>query len=93
MPHFNTIPLDDAKRTAGLAPTVSQYAGFVAKLGPGQAGHLTLVAGETMRGVKVRLTRAATAAGVRLTARSVGNDLYFWRAAPVRRRGPRTKAR
>ncbi len=87
MPHFDTIPLDDAKRQASATPGPSQYASYVGQLTAGQAGHLTLVPGDTMRAVKLRLTRAAKAAGVTLARRTVGDsELYFWLAAPKRGR-------
>lgn len=95
MPKFETLSLDDAKkRTGSSAAEVDAYLGYVRSLGPNSAGHLTLIAGESMRAVKLRLTRASKAAGLVLTVRQVGEDqLYFWPSEPLKpRRGRKPKA-
>jgi hypothetical protein len=93
MPRFETLSLEEAKRRAAPpTPLAQQYRQYIMSLGPDQAGHLTLASGETMRGVRVRLARAARLAGKTLTVRAIGDDLYFWPAEPVkRRRGPGRK--
>ncbi len=53
MPHFDTTPLDDAKRQASAAARPSEYTGYLAQLTSGHAGHLTLAPGETLRAVKL----------------------------------------
>ena len=63
------------------------YEDFVRQVEAGNAGELELQPGETMRGVKVRLRRAATRVGVELQIWDANNKVYFTKGA--RRGRPR----
>ncbi len=93
MPKFDTIPLVDAKRqTAKVTGVTDQYLGYIRSVGSGQAGRLSLQAGETALGVKIRLGKAAKAAEITLTVNQIGEDIYFWpKDADARRRGGRPR--
>ncbi len=93
MPKFDTLPLAEAlQRTAKTPGVANEYAHFIRSVGAGQAGRLVLKPGETPRGVKVRLTRAAKLVPVTLTVNQVGEDIYFWpKDAVARRRGGRPR--
>jgi len=93
VPKFDTIPLVDAMRqTAKGSTVVDQYLGYIRSVGAGQAGRLSLGAGETTRAVKIRLGKAAKVAQIVLTVNQIGEDIYFWpKDAVARRRGGRPR--
>ena len=67
------------------------YEEFVHQVESGDAGELELQPGETMRGVKVRLRRAASRLGVELQIWDANSKVYFTKG--VRRGRPRRRAR
>jgi hypothetical protein len=66
------------------------YEDFVRQVEAGSAGELDLQAGETIRGVKVRLRRAASRIGAELQIWDANNKVYFTKGA--RRGRPRRQA-
>ena len=81
-----------AKTASGKrAKIIHEYLGYIRQLESGQAGMLSATEGESAIAIRRRLNQAAKAAGVELTIKRSGDDVYFWSTA--RRRGRPRKAR
>lgn len=95
MPNFEQLTVADAVRRTTRPranPVLQEYREYLARVGPAEAGKLTPLEGETPRTLRVRLTRAARAAGQNLKVVRSGDITYFWREAR-KRRGRPPKAR
>ncbi len=83
MPGFRRVPREEASsRRPAVNPALArlkQYQGYIKKVAPGVTGRLTPGKGETPAAVRRRLGAAATALGVKLTVKRVGDQVYFWR--------------
>ena len=89
MPTFRTISIGDARArtvTGKRLALLQEYMGYVQGVGPGKAGVLEAVEGETTQAVRRRLGAAAEALGKQLVVRRAGDTVYFW-ASPGPRRG------
>ena len=77
------MPREEASgRRAAVSPALArlkQYQGYIKKVAPGVTGRLTPAKGETPAAVRRRLGAAATALGIKLTVKRVGDQVYFWR--------------
>ena len=91
MPEFEVVALREAmmsSTTTGKRAQIAQeYAGYIGRLRPDEAGRLTPSDGETVATVRRRLGSAAKASGRSIQIRRVGTDIYFWEDAPKRRGG------
>ena len=58
---------------------LKQYQAYIKKVTAGQTGRLTPSKGETPAAVRRRLGAAATALGVQLSVKRVGDRVFFWR--------------
>ena len=95
MPSLEILPMSLAQemtsRGARSQPH-QEYAGFILGVGPGQAGCLVAGPNETTQAVRRRLTIASKEWGVAITVKRRGEEVYFWRAEPSKRRGRPRKA-
>ena len=64
-----------------------EYASYIARLRPDEAGRLTPSAGETVATVRRRLGSAVKASGRSIQIKRVGSQIYFWDDPPKRRGG------
>lgn len=82
MPHFQLVPLEEATRLSGAnsrrQQILEEYVSFINNLGPGQAGKLAPLDGETPMALRRRLTAAATQLGKEIQSRREGAAVYFW---------------
>lgn len=100
MPRFQLMPVDEAlmKASTGKRALINrEYLGYIERLEAGQAGHLEVSAGETVGGIRRRLSAAAKAAGKDLTIKRAGDAIFFWvkgqeAGTASRRRGRPRKA-
>jgi hypothetical protein len=94
MPEFTTVSVQEAQmRTipGRQGSYMNEYAKYIQKLPPGQAGRLRIGESEKHQTVRRRLAVAAKALGIPLIIKRSGNDVYFWREG--REEQPRTKRR
>ena len=92
MPTFSILSVGEARGASASgkhAKLLTEYIGYIQRVGPGQAGCLTLVEGETTQAVRRRLNAAAEAMGTSLDVRRTANALYFWGGDRRRRGRPR----
>ena len=75
---------------ASASQVIREYVEHVQRLGPDQAGRVTLSPGDTMATVRRRLGAAIKATGKNVQIKRVGTDIYFWEE-PVKRRGGRPR--
>ena len=95
MPNFQLVTVADALQRTNRAlpnPVLQEYLGYLDRVGPGQAGKLVPSDGETPRTLRLRLTKAAKAAGKTLRVIRSGDEVYFWNDGK-RRPGRRRKAK
>ena len=88
MPNFQLVSVTEAvERTtkSHSNPLLQEYAGYIERIGPGQAGKLVPSDGETPRILRVRLAKAAKAAGKTLKVVRSGDETYFWPETRMRR--------
>jgi hypothetical protein len=86
MPSFERVKLAEAKlRTVSgkRARIIQEYVAYIEQLGQGEAGKLQPSEGENVAAVRRRLGAAARGAGISLTIKRAGDEVYFW----VERRG------
>ena len=89
MPTFSTLSVAEARArsaTGKRAALLQEYVGYVERVGPGEAGKLEVVEGETTQAVRRRISAAAAALGKRLEFRRTDGAVYFW-ASDGRPRG------
>ena len=92
MPQFELVSMEEAAPKKAVGPGVAittEYAGYIAQVGKGQAGKLMPAEGETRAAVRRRLGIAAKASGTDLVIKRSGDTVYFW--VTGRRRGRRPK--
>ena len=95
MPEFTTVPVQEAQiRTipGRQGKFINEYADYIQQLPQGQAGRLTIGAGEKQTTIRRRLSVAAKALHIPLLIKRSGNDLYFWREGTEEEQ-PRSKRR
>ena len=94
MPTFEVIPLLEAKRQSELTgkrgAIIREYLAYIERVESGQAGKLSIGAGETSAAIRRRLGAAASLTAKRLVIERVGDDIYFW-PEERRRRRPRKR--
>lgn len=93
MPEFELVSRQEAMArsdTGKRSQVIREYVEHVERLGPDQAGRVTLSPGETMATVRRRLGAAIKATGKNVRIRRVGTDIYFWEES-VKRRGGRPR--
>jgi hypothetical protein len=81
MPEFETVPLKEAQlRTipGRRGEFLNEYASYIKKLTPGQAGKLRILEQEKLATIRRRLAVDAKALGVPLTIKRSGQEVYFW---------------
>ena len=96
MPTFSMLSVAEARaRSAtGKRPALLQeYVGYIERVGPGEAGKLEAIEGETTQAIRCRISAAAEALGKRLEFRRTDNTVYFWTSDGRRRGRPRKKWR
>ncbi len=99
MPKLDIGPMEEAKvKTTSESASVrkraqilQEYRGYIDQLKSGEAGRLVAGAGETTATVRRRIGAAARAAGLKLTIRRAGDEVYFW--AVERRRATNGRQR
>jgi hypothetical protein len=99
MAEFGTISVKEAQlRTISgrQGKFINEYASYIQKLPPGQAGWLRLEENEKHFTIKRRLTQAAQALDTQLIIKRSGDTLYFWKEneaeeQPRPRRGRRPR--
>ena len=82
MPEFTTVSVQEAQlRTipGRQGQFINEYADYIQQLPQGQAGKLTIGAGQKHTTVRRRLVTTAKAMNIPLNVKRSGNDLYFWR--------------
>ena len=88
---FELVPIQEAMAASAAAgkrvQIAQEYASYVARLRPGEAGRLIPSAGETVATVRRRLGTAVRASGRSIKIRRVSPDIYFWDDPPKRRGG------
>ena len=92
MPTFSTLSVGEARGASASgkrAELLTEYIGYIQRVGPGQAGRLTLAEGETTQAIRRRLNAAAEAMGTNLDIRRTANAVYFWGGDRRRRGRPR----
>ena len=91
MPEFEVVALHEAKMSStatGKSSRITQeYASYIARLRPDEAGRLTPLDGETVATVRRRLGSAVKASGRSIQIKRVGTQIYFWDDPPKRRGG------
>ena len=95
MPMFSTLSIGEARAnsaTGNRAALLQEYAGYIQRVPPGQAGALEAGEGETTQAIRRRLTAAAEMLGVSLEVRRSGSSVYFWASEGRRRGRPRKNA-
>ena len=93
MPEFELVSRQEAMArsdTGKRSQIIREYVEHVQRLGPDQAGRITLSPGDTMATVRRRLGAAIKATGKNVQIKRVGADIYFWEE-PVKRRGGRPR--
>ncbi len=88
MPTFDIISVGEARGASASSKRtelLQEYIGYIQRVGPGEAGKLTLGEGETTQAIRRRLNAAAVALGTNLDIRRTPRVVYFWGAR--RRRG------
>ena len=83
----NEVPTP-SKASRAVQEAQRLYEGFIRQL-DGNVGELELEPGEQVRGVKVRLRRAATRSGTQLEIWDADGKVYFRAETPSRRGRPR----
>jgi hypothetical protein len=94
MPEFTTVSVTEAQiRTIpGRQGTFSnEYADYIQHLPQGQAGKLTIGAGEKHAAIRRRLVTTAKAMNIPLIVKRSGNELYFWREDGAEQQPKRTR--
>ena len=92
MPTFGTLSIGEARArsvTGKRAALLQEYAGYIQRIAPGEAGMLEPGEGETTQAIRRRLNAAAEALGSTLETRRNGNTVYFWVSEGRRRGRPR----
>ena len=101
MARFEALSLEEAmmkSATGKRTQLLREYLGYLEQVKEGQAGKLEAGQGQTIVAVRRRLIKAAKLAGKSISARRVGDTVYFWptpklEEKPKGRRGrPRKKA-
>jgi hypothetical protein len=70
---------------------INEYADYIQQLPTGQAGKLSIGAGEKHTAIRRRLVTSAKALNIPLIIKRSGNELYFWQENGEAQ--PRTKRR
>ena len=73
MPTFDTLSIGEARArsaTGKRAAPLQEYAGYIERVGPGEAGNPEIGNGETTQAVRRRLSLTAQALGKRLEVRA-----------------------
>ena len=82
MPQFEIVLITEPMRrgTAGSRRQriLQESQGFIARVGPGQAGKLLPSEGETSMTLRRRATSVANGLGLDLEVKWVGEEVYFW---------------
>ena len=80
MPKLEIVSIAEVqKKTANRrSRVILEYVDLIKSVGPGQAGRLTPVEGETAQSIRRRLGVAASAAGIDLTIKKADGSVYFW---------------
>jgi hypothetical protein len=81
MPEFTTVSVQEAQlRTipGRHGKFLNEYASYIKKLTPGQAGKFHTLEQEKPATIRRRLLVAAKALGVPLTIKCSGQEVYFW---------------
>jgi hypothetical protein len=81
MPEFAIVSVKEAQsRTipGRHGKFLNEYASYIKKLTPGQAGKLHILEQEKPATIRRRLLVAAKALGVPLTIKRSGQEVYFW---------------
>jgi hypothetical protein len=81
MPEFATVSMKEAQlRTipGRQGKFLNEYASYIKKLTPGQAGKLHILEQEKPATIRRRLLVAAKALGVPLTIKRSEQEVYFW---------------
>jgi hypothetical protein len=81
MPDFEIVSVKEAqfRTSSGRRGTfLNEYASYIKKLTPGQAGKLHILEQEKPTTIKRRLVVAAKALGVPLTIKRSRQEVYFW---------------
>ncbi len=74
--------------TTGKSSQIAQeYASYITRLRPDEAGRLTPSDGETVATVRRRLGSAVKASGRSMKIKRVDTEIYFWDDPPKRRGG------
>ncbi len=92
MPTFGTLPIDGARAesvSGKRAALIQEYAGYIQRIAPGEAGVLEASVGETTQAIRRRLSTAAKTLGRSIEIRRSSNTVYFWLSARPSRRLPR----
>ena len=82
MPGFRRVSRGETRsKRPEVSPALArlkQYQGYIKKVPAGETGRLTPGKGETPAAVRRRLGAAATALGVQLKVKRVGDRVFFW---------------
>ena len=92
MPTFSILSVGEvrgASASGKRAELLTEYIGYIQRVGPGQAGRLTLAEGETTQAIRRRLSAAAETLGTSLDIRRTATAVYFWGGDRRRRGRPR----
>ena len=92
MPTFGIVPIGEARAntvTGKRAALLQEYAGYIQRVPPGQAGKLEPGEGETTQALRRRLNAAAETLGMSLEVRRTANAVYFWTSGGRGRGRPR----
>ena len=92
MPTFGTLSIGEARArsvTGKRAALLQEYAGYIQRIAPGEAGMLEPGEGETTQAIRRRLNAAAETLGKGLEVRRTANVVYFWPSDGRRRGRPR----
>jgi hypothetical protein len=82
MPEFTTVSVQEAQIQTipgRQGQCINEYAEYIQQLPQGQAGKLSLGAGEKHTAIRRRLATTAKAMNINLIIKRSGNDLYIWR--------------
>ena len=94
MPTFGTLSIDGARAEcvpSKRAALIQEYAGYIQRIAPGEAGVLEAGEGETTQAIRRRLSTAAKTLGKSIEIRRSSNTVYFWLSARPSRRPPRRR--
>ena len=81
MPNFDLVPMDEAIRMTASgrrSRIIREYADYIDRLEPGQAGRLRPAKGETVQAVRRRLGKASKLTDRKVNIKRVGEDIFFW---------------